>query len=488
MNKTEPITQEISLDPDNWAEMRALGHRMLDDMFDHLNTIQSKPTWKPIPDLVKSEFNKPLSEVGEGPGKTYQDFQQFVLPYSVSNIHPRFWGWVKGTGTLFGMLSEMLAAGLNINSAGFELSSAYVELQVLSWCKALLNYPPEATGILLSGGSAANLIGLTVARNVKVGFDIKKLGLQGDRPPFTVYASQETHNSVDKAIELLGLGDTALRKIPVKQDYSIDVDALKRTIIEDRAKGLRPICIVGNAGTVNTGAFDDLNALADICEDENLWFHIDGAFGAWATLTPSFQHLVNGMERADSLAFDLHKWMYMQYEVGCCLIRHPEEHKKTFTVGGTYLNPMERGFAGGPIRWNDHGFQLSRGFRALKVWMSLKEHGAAKFRRLIQQNVDQARYLASLVNESSNLELVAPVPLNLVCFRFVQAGKSETELNALNQEILFQLQEKGIAVPSSTILHGKFAIRVAITNHRSRKEDFKLLADEVVRLGLELSK
>ncbi len=487
MEPKEPI-QELSLDPTNWEEMKALGHRMLDDMFDHLQTIRNKPAWESIPDSVKSEFRKPFPEEGEGAEKAYQDFQKFVLPYSVANIHPRFWGWVKGTGTPLGMLSEMLTAGLNINSAGFELSSSYVELQVLSWCKTLLDYPAEASGILVSGGSAANLIGLTVARNAKAGYDIKKLGLQGEAPLFTIYGSQEMHNSMDKTIELLGLGSNALRKIPVRADYSMDIDALKKTIREDKAKGLRPFCIVGNAGTVNTGAFDDLTAIADICKAENLWFHVDGAFGAWAALSPSLRKFVKGMERADSVAFDLHKWMYVQYEVGCCLIRHPGEHQKTFTVGGTYLNPMVRGFAGGPIRWNDHGFQLSRGFRALKVWMSLKEHGAGKFRCLIQQNVDQAQYLVSLVNAAPNLELVAPAPLNLVCFRFVQSGKSDAELNALNQEILLQLQEKGIAVPSSTVLDGKFAIRVAITNHRSKREDFKLLAEEVVRMGLELSK
>jgi glutamate/tyrosine decarboxylase-like PLP-dependent enzyme len=250
---------------------------------------------------------------------------------------------------------------------------------------------------------------------------------------------------------------------------------------------MQPFCIVGNAGTVNTGAFDDLAELAHICSEQNLWFHVDGAFGAWVAIADESKHLAEGMALADSIAFDLHKWMYMQYEVGCCLVRSAGAHRQTFAVSATYLTAEQRGFIAGPLPWREYGIQLSREFRALKVWMSLKEHGAGAYRKLIQQNIEQAAYLGKLIEADPHLELVAPIPSNVVCFRFHTGALDETKLNAINREILLRLQEGGIAVPSSTILNGKFAIRAAITNHRSTRADFDTLAQNVTRLGLELT-
>ena len=476
-------TNEETLDPKDWEAMRALGHQMVDDMITYLETVKERPVWQPTPRRVRENLKKPLPMEPQGAEKAYHDFLENVLPYPMGNIHPRYWGWVDGTGTPFGMLAEMLAAGMNPSCDGGDHVASYVEAQVLDWLKEMLDYPAEASGLLTSGGSMANLIGLTVARNTMAGFNVRQRGLQVSSRKMILYGSAEMHSSIQKTVELLGLGGDSLHKVPVNVDFQIDTKALEMAISEDRSEGHQPIAVIGAAGTVNTGAFDDFNALADICAREGLWFHVDGAFGAWAALSPKLRHLASGMERADSLAFDLHKWMYMPFELGCALVRQEENQLRTFSLTPDYLTHAERGLSGGPVWYSEYGFQCSRGFRALKAWMCIKEHGVLKYGRLIQQNTDQARYLAELVDAAPELELAAPVPLNIVCFRFTANGFDEVALDDLNSELLMQLQESGIAVLSSTIINGKYVLRVAITNHRSRREDFELLVREVIRLG-----
>jgi glutamate/tyrosine decarboxylase-like PLP-dependent enzyme len=305
-----------------------------------------------------------------------------------------------------------------------------------------------------------------------------------------VYASQEIHSSIQKAVELLGLGSDSLRQIPVNDAFQIDHRTLQKAIDEDRQAGHLPFCVVGAAGTTNTGAIDDLNALADICQREGLWFHIDAAFGAWAVLAPGAKDQVSGMERADSLAFDLHKWMYMPYEIGCVLVRDETAHHQTFSLAPAYLARQTdgRGLTGGDLPWLiDYDFQLSRQFKALKAWMSLKEHGIYKYGRLIQQNIDQARDLAEMILAAPELELAAPVTLNIVCFRYIGPGLDDLSLDALNKEIMIELQERGIAVISGTTLNGRYVLRVGHTNHRTRRDDFYLLVNEVIHIGQELA-
>jgi len=482
----ESVTKEESLDPEDWQLMRDLGQRMVDDMLTYLETVRDRHVWQPIPREVKEYFNQPLPMEAQGPEQTYQDFLEYVLPHPMGNIHPRFWGWVIGTGTPLGMLADMLAAGMNPNVGGADHVANYVESQVLKWCKEMLAYPAEASGLLVSGGSMANLVGLTVARNTKAEFDLRQQGIYASPRKMTLYGSNETHSSVQKAVELLGLGSDSFRQIPVNKDFQIDLSELETALARDRQAGCQPFCVVGNAGTVNTGAIDDLDTLAHICDREKLWFHVDGAFGALAGLSPKLRPLVAGMEKADSLAFDLHKWMYMPYEVGCALVRQEESHRKAFALTPEYLTHSDRGLAGGKIWFSDYGMQLSRGFRALKVWMSIKEHGVQKYGKLIQQNVDQANYLAKLVEDSADLQLLAPVPLNIVCFRFIDDQHDDESLNELNKELLMQLHESGVAAPSYTLIKGRYSLRVAITNHRSRRQDFEVLVDEVVRLGNKL--
>ena len=477
---------EENLDPEDWDALRALGHRMIDDVVDYLHTVRDRPIWQPIPGEVKDHLKQPLPIEPQGADEAYRDFLQNVLPHPMGTIHPRFWGWVIGTGTPFGAMAEMLAATLNPNLGGGDHVVNYVELQVLDWCKEMLGYPLDASGLLVSGGSMANLVALTVARNTLAGFDIRRLGLAAAPKPLTFYGSVEMHSCHQKAIEMLGLGNEALRRIPVNADYQIDLAALEQAIAADRAAGFQPIGLIGNAGTVGTGAIDDLNALADIAQREKMWFHVDGAFGALAAVSPELRPLVSGMERADSVAFDLHKWMYMPIEVGCVLVRSEQAHRRAFSVTPDYLAHFDRGVAGGSHWFNEYGPQLTRGFRALKVWLSLKEHGIEKYGRVIKQNVDQCRYLVGLIEASSTLELLAPAPLNIVCFRYNVPGWDDEALNRLNRNIMFELHERGIAIPTYTMLGDKFAIRVAHTNHRTRREDFDLLVREVERLGQAL--
>ncbi|MFX0185713.1 MAG: pyridoxal phosphate-dependent decarboxylase family protein, partial [Candidatus Hodarchaeota archaeon] len=481
--------EEETLDPADWNHMKDLGCRMVVDIMNYLESVRERPVWQPIPNSVKEFFTKPMPTDPEGVDKIYYDFLENILPYPTGNIHPRFWGWVIGTGTPLGMLAEMLAAGMNPHVGGGEDITNHVEVQVINWFKEIMGFPSTASGLLVSGGSMANLVGLTVARNVMAGYDIRKEGVKATKK-MTFYSSEETHLSNPKAIEILGLGRDAFHKIPVNEEFQIQIEILKECISKDRDNGYQPACIIGNAGTINTGAFDDLDMLANICDQENMWFHIDGAFGALAILSPKLRSLVTGMSRADSLAFDLHKWMYMPLEVGCVLVRSEEDHKNTFqcTVSSDYLTHHSRGIASGEIWFMDYGVQMSRGFRALKVWMGIKEQGIKKYGRLIRQNVEQAQYLEKLIQLSTELEILAPVSLNIVCFRFVTDRLDNSSLNNLNKEILMRLHENGIAAPSYTMIDDKYSLRVAITNHRSRREDFDVLIKAVLEIGRELLK
>ena len=482
---------EETLDPADWESMRKLGHRMVDDMLDYMETVRERPVWQHVPDEVKAHFSGNVPHDSQPPEEVYEEFVEKVLPYPMGNIHPRFWGWMLGTGTVMGAFAELLAASMNTNTGGGDNHIAnHVEKQVIEWIKEMLGYSQSASGVLTSGCSAANIIGLTVARNAKAGFDLRLKGLQSVPKKMVLYASQEVHSSIQKAVELLGLGSDALRFLPVNDHFQMDLQTLKATITEDRKKGYMPFCVVGAAGTINTGGVDDLNAIANLCQRENLWLHVDGAFGAWAALAPRAKNKVAGMEQADSLALDLHKWMSMPYEIGCVLVRHEEQHREAFSIMPEYLSHGEggRGLSGGDLPWfSDYSFQLSRGFRALKAWMSLKEQGSSKYARIIQQNIDQALYLAELVDASPELELSAPVTLNVVCFRYVSPLMDDDALDELNRQIVIELQERGVVVLSGTVIKSKYVLRAANSNHRSRREDFAVLVREIIRIGKVLT-
>jgi aromatic-L-amino-acid decarboxylase len=479
------LHMEYNLDPADWEKMRRLGHRMVDDMMEHLRTVRERKAWEKMPDNILQELKQPLPQGPQEAASVYEDFLHAVLPYNKNNIHPRFWGWVQGGGTPFGMLADMLASGMNANVAIGDHSAMYVEQQVIDWSKEMFGFPASASGILTSGASIANITALVVARN-HFHAGLKEKGLRAVEGQLQVYGSSETHNCVGKGVEVIGVGSDNFRKAPVDASYRVRTDVLRDMIREDRKAGHLPFCLIGNAGTVNTGAIDDLEELGAIAKEEGLWFHIDGAFGAIPYILPAFRERLKGLELADSLSFDFHKWLYMNYEVGCVLIKDAAVHRAAFTTSVNYLMQHERGLSAGPETFTNFGMELSRGFKALKVWMLLKEHGVEGYARLVNQNLEQAQYLRRLIEENPALELLADVPLNIVCYRWNPGQMSDETLNASNKEILMRLHEEGVALPTYTVLDGRYAIRVAITNHRSMLADFDALADASVRIGSEI--
>ena len=484
----------LTLDPADWTAFAALAHRMVDDMLAHLASLRDQPAWREMPAEVRASFGGPVPRAGAGDDAAYRAFVERVMPYTSGNQHPRFWGWVQGNGTPLAMMAEMLAAGINPHLAGFNQAPALVEHEVVRWLATLLGMPADASGVLVSGGTMANTVGLAVARHAgasAAGWNVKDDGLQtnddGTAPPRLVfYGSTETHNWARKAAELLGLGNRSFHRVPVDDAFRIDVAALAARIAADRAAGLSPFCVIGSAGTVNTGATDDLAALADLAAREGLWFHVDGAFGALAYLSDALRPQLAGMERADSIAFDLHKWGSMPFECACVLVRDPAVHRAAFASSASYIAPMARGVIAGGLPFTERSLELTRNFKALKVWMSLVANGADHHAALIEQNVRQAQALAAAVVAHPSLELLAPAPLNIVCFRYVAPSLDARALDAVNEEILLRLQERGLAVPSGTRIEGAYAIRVANVNHRSTTPDFEALVRDVVALGEEI--
>ena len=474
-----------TLDPEDWERMRELAHRMVDDMLDYIASSRDRPVWTPVPDSVASRLKTPAPRQPEGAEAVYGEFLENVLPYNLHTNHPRFWAWYMGSGTVMGAMAEFLAAALNPNVGGINHVAPLVERQVIDWIVEMVGFPGDSSGLLTSGASMANFTALAVARNTAGGFDVRREGVLRAPGPLTVYASTEIHSCNHKAVETLGLGTDGLRKVAVNPDYTMDIDALARQVAEDRTAGMIPFCVIATAGTINTGAVDDMVAIADFCLRENLWFHVDGAIGSVAVLADNVRDRLEGMERADSIALDLHKWMHIPFEAGCVVVRDDKAHRDAFMLVPEYLERGENagGMASGSAWFSDYGLQLTRQFRALKVWMSIKEHGLDRFGRMMARNVEQARYLADLVNAADNMELMAEPGLDIVCFRYRREGLDTEALNRLNRQILARLQEGGVAAPSYTTLNGQYCLRAAISNHRTRFEDFDLMLEEVLRLG-----
>jgi glutamate/tyrosine decarboxylase-like PLP-dependent enzyme len=490
INFEEILQKEEDIDPENWADMRSLAHTMVDDMFDYLSNLKNEKAWVPTDEALRSHFKSSIPKKSILAEVIYEDFKANILPYNKGNVHPRFFSWVEGGGSPMGMMADMLASGMNPNVTIGDHSAMYVDRQVVNWCKEMINFPEDASGQLVTGGSTANIAALIVAKNNFNKGEIKQKGLQAIKSQLIIYCSKETHNCILKAAEVIGLGFDNVRMISTHQDYTINLEVLKSEIEKDKIAGNTPFCIVGNAGTVNTAAIDDLAALKIIAEKENCWYHIDAAVGGFAKIVTEYTEKLKAMETADSLALDLHKWLYIPYEIGCVLIKDQKKHRYAFapTVTPTYLSAHERGLAAGPDPLANYGMDLSRNFKALKAWMVLQEQGLEKYQRMLRQNIAQAFYLGSLIEKNSCLELLTPVTMNIVCFRFVNVDYTEPKLNILNKEILMALHEEGTALPSYTVLNGKYAIRAAITNHRSRKSDFDIMINAITRIGTQLSK
>ena len=472
------MSTPTSLDPSDWDRFRAQGHRMLDDMLDYLEHIRERPVWQQIPDDVRMRFRAPLPVDPTDLAVVHDEFMQSILPFATGNSHPGFMGWVHGGGNPDGMLAEMLAAGLNANLGGRDHVPMAVEGQIIQWARELFGFPEGATGLFVTGTSMANLIAVLVARHAAIGAEVRRTGVAAGGGNLTAYTSVSAHGCISQALDLAGMGTDALRQIPTDHHHMIDIPLLERAIADDRKRGLRPFLIVGTAGTVDIGAIDDLRSLAAIAKREATWFHVDGAFGALGMLTREIAPRLAGIEEADSLAFDFHKWGQVPYDAGFILVRDGAQHRATFTSPAAYLQRATRGLAAGSPWFCDFGPDLSRGFRALKTWFTIKVHGAAQIGAVISKTCELAQYMRQQIESCSDLELLAPVQLNIVCFRYRCADP-----NPINAAIVVDLQESGIAAPSTTVLDGQIAIRAAIVNHRTEACDVDAALQAILKFG-----
>ena len=477
MDTERPADRE-SLDPADWRSLRSQAHRMLDDMLDYVEGIRSRPVWQPIPAEVRAAFRGDLPTDPLDLADVHREFMDLVVPYATGNVHPRFMGWVHGGGSVVGMLAEMLAAGLNANLGGRDHVPIEVERQVAEWVRAILGFPPGASGLFVTGTSIANFLAVTIARTAVLGTQVRQRGLAPSDRRLAAYTSSSAHGCVRQALELSGLGSDALRIVATDALGRIDVTALRAAIDRDRATGATPFLVIGTAGSVDIGAIDDLAQLARLCSAERLWFHVDGAYGALGMLAPDLAPRLTGLERADSVALDFHKWGQAPYDAGFLLVRDAELHRATFASSAAYLRRETRGLAGGSPWPCDFGPDLSRGFRALKVWFMLKTYGTKRLGAAISHTCECARHLENRIRAEPRLELLAPAQLNIVCFRYRCDRPDE-----VNAAIVADLHESGIAAPSTTTVNGSLAIRAAIVNHRTTARDTDALVDAVLTLG-----
>jgi len=478
-------TPADSLDPVDWAPLRVMAHQMLDDMLDHLAQRADQPVWQPMPPRVREAFAGALPEEPTSLAEVYQDFKQSVLPYAVGNTHPGFMGWVHGGGTAVGMLAEMLAAGLNANCGGRDHAPIEVERQISRWLAGLYGFPEGASGLFVTGTSMANLIALLIARHHALGPEVRRCGLAAQLPR-VAYTSSAAHACVARAMDYAGLGSDALRVIATDAGHRMDIDALRAALADDRAAGRTPFLIVGSAGTVGIGAFDDLAALADIAATHRAWFHVDGAFGALGILSARIAPRLAGIERADSIALDFHKWAQVPYDAGFVLVRDGQRHRDTFATTADYLGRAPRGLAAGDTWPNDLGPDLSRGFRALKTWFTLRTLGTRRLGEMMDRSCRLAEALAARIAREAKLELMAPVTLNIVCFRYLAPGRAsdaDEVHDHINAEIVMDLQEAGDVAPSTVRIDGRTAIRAALFNHRTQRQHIEQLVDAVLSAG-----
>jgi aromatic-L-amino-acid decarboxylase len=428
---------------------------------------------------VYNWFDEGLPEKPTVVTKLLNDIEATVVAHPTMNIGTKMFAYVMSGGTQVSVLADMLASALNQNGAKWHLAPAMTEIErrVISWTCDFIGLDEPRGGAIVSGGSEANLTGLTVARNVFCeGAGVRQHGLFG-MPPLVTYTSTQVHASVDKSIELLGLGSDNLRKLPTHNDFTVDVGALRAQITRDRQDGYTPFCIVGNAGTVNTGAIDPLADLAAVARAENMWFHVDGAYGGLAASLPAARQRYRGLEFADSIALDYHKWLYQPFEVGCTLVRDWQALERTYHHSAEYLD-----YGANPARFDisKHHFALSRNAKAFKVWMSFKAYGAERLRNMISKDLACAEYLAETIRTSDDFELISSAPFAIVCFRYRDNNTlNDAQLDALNAELVAALERDGRVFITGTRLHGRQVLRACIINHRIAKQDIDFLLDTI---------
>jgi glutamate/tyrosine decarboxylase-like PLP-dependent enzyme len=480
----------LALDPETF---RQLGYRAVDLAAEHLGGMRGRPVFAPMPPPAREALlDLALADAGCAPEALLDAVARLVYPHPMGNGHPRFFGWVNSPPAPIGVLADLLGAALNPSCAGGDHAAIYLERAVVRWLMELVGFPVSGSmGLLVSGGSMASLTCLAAARHRAAatdGWDVRAEGLAG-RPPFVLYVSAEGHGTLRKAAELLGLGGTGVRPVPVEGDFRMDVAALEAALAEDLRAGRRPFCVAASAGTVSTGAIDPLDTLADLCRAKGLWLHVDGAYGALGVLDPDRASRCAGLARADSIALDPHKWLSVPVECGCALVRDGLSLRAAFSLVPPYLRTDEgKGFGGLPW-FSEYGFQQTRGFRALKLWLTLAHAGRDGLRRLVARHNRLARLLADLVDAATDLERLAPVELSIVCFRYVPAGRGDGDgrLDALNKAVMEAVQAEGEAFLTGTVLRGRFALRACVLHYGTSEEDVRALVEVVRRTGGRLA-
>jgi aromatic-L-amino-acid decarboxylase len=476
---------EFDLGPD---ELRRLGGLAAEAVAAHRAELEGHPVFGKV-GAGAALFDEPLPETGQPIEDILAFVREHVLPRPMGNSHPRFFGFINATADPVGTVADYMASAMNPNCWGGDHAAVHVEHRVIAWLAEILGLPAQSEGILASGGSMANFIALAAARRAMAPGNVREDGVGGDgRARLAVYASEQVHACVDKAVDLLGMGTRYLRKIPVDGDFRMRVDLLREAIAADRRAGLLPAVVVGTAGTVNTGAIDPLEELAALCAREGLWFHVDGAYGALAVTSPKLRPLFAGLERAQSVAADPHKWLYVPYEAGAALVPQKGRLSDAFRKFPEYLASDPESPFPGPAWFAERGPELSRGFKALKVWMGLKRHGRRGYAASIERDVALARFLADEVDRRDDFERLAPTVLSIANFRFRPADVplADDALDTLNRRIVNRLVGEGNFFLAPTILRGRASLRVSITNFRTTEDDLRFLLDEAARVGRDL--
>lgn len=462
-------------------ELRRAAGMAADLMAGHLEGIREEPVWRPVPEQDRAWLTgQDLPETGRGLEELLEDVRTRVLRYPMGNGHPRFFGWVNSPPSPAGVLVEPLAAALNPSCAGGEHAGPLLERTVVRWLAELVGFPHRpGGGLLTSGASMATIVCLATARRqaaLRDGWDVREEGLAG-HAPLTLYVSPEGHSCLRKAAELLGLGSRHVRTVPVDASYRMDPAALRRMVAEDRAAGLRPFCVAASAGTVNTGAVDPLDAIADVAAEHGLWFHVDGAYGALGVLAEDAAPAYAGLERADSLALDPHKWLGVPVGCGCALLRDPAQARAAFSLVPSYLvdeNADELGW------FSEYGPEQTRPFRALKTWATMAHLGRRGITDLVGRTTRLARTLAAMVEEAPDFEPLAPVTTSIVAFRYVP--------HEVNAAIPAAVQRRGAVFLTGTRLGGGDALRACILSPDTTEDDLAVLLHEIRTAAKELAR
>ncbi len=479
-------------------EFRAVGHALVERLADFLDSIRSRPVSpNRTPEEIRALLGSGgLPETGAPAARLLEEASDLLLSSSVFSGHPRFLAYIVSSPAPIGALADLLAAAVNPNLGAWNLSpiATEIELQAIRWIAEMLGYPVDAGGLLTSGGNMANFVGFLAARRARTPWDVRTDGtVSKEARRLALYASTETHTWLQKAADLFGLGTEAIRWIETDESFRMDADALRRRIGEDRSAGRVPFLVVATAGTVATGAVDPLPRLSEICRDEDLWLHVDAAYGGFAVGAPGAPDDLAGLALADSVAVDPHKWLYAPLEAGCTLVRRREDLHEAFHYRPSYYHFRESEEEAGVVNFYQYGPQNSRGFRALKVWLGLRMAGREGYRRMIAEDIELARALLEAVSRHAELEPIG-CGLSVTTFRYVpqdlapSSPRDEEYLDSLNEELLSRLQESGEIYLSNAIVRGRFVLRACIVNFRTSAADVAAIPEIVARLGRELDR